>query len=80
DMLIGWGDGSKTVIIATHDLGLVEDIADFCFILRNGRIEAAGDPADLLRDQALLARANLIHAHRHRHGGGILHSHPHRHD
>jgi cobalt/nickel transport system ATP-binding protein len=79
DMLIGWGDGSKTVITATHDLGLVEDIADHCFIMQNGRIVAEGDPADLLRNQELLARTNLIHAHRHRHASGTIHSHPHTH-
>src|SRR5881227_747428 len=47
DMLISWGDGSKTVITATHDLGLVEDIADSCFILQAGSILAQGDPAEL---------------------------------
>ena len=79
DLLIGWGDGSKTVITATHDLGLVEDIADLCFIMQAGRVVAEGSPADLLGDQALLERANLVHAHRHRHGPDVLHSHPHRH-
>ena len=44
DLLIGWGDGSKTVITATHDLGLVEDIADYCFVLQNGKIAARGNP------------------------------------
>ena len=80
DLLIGWGDGSKTVITATHDLGLVEDIADSCFILQGGKVIAEGEPAQLLGDLALLERANLMHAHRHRHGSHILHSHPHRHD
>jgi cobalt/nickel transport system ATP-binding protein len=79
DLLIGWGEGGKTVITATHDLGLVEDIADHCVILQAGKVAAEGNPAELLRDQALLARANLIHAHRHRHGGEITHSHPHTH-
>ncbi len=79
DLLIGWGDGNKTVITATHDLGLVEDIADYCFILQRGQIAAEGDPAVLLRDQALLERANLIHAHRHKHASGKAHSHPHTH-
>jgi len=79
DLLIGWGDGSKTVITATHDLGLVEDIADDCFVLQRGKIAAQGNPAELLRDQTLLERANLIHAHRHRHGSQISHSHPHTH-
>lgn len=80
DLLIGWGDGSKTVITATHDLGLVEDIADYCFILQSGRVGARGIPADVLRDAKVLEQANLIHAHRHRHGVGGVHSHPHRHD
>jgi cobalt/nickel transport system ATP-binding protein len=79
DLLIGWGEGSKTVITATHDLGLVEDIADHCIILQAGKVAAEGNPAELLADQALLQRANLVHAHRHRHGSGITHSHPHRH-
>jgi cobalt/nickel transport system ATP-binding protein len=79
DLLIGWGDGSKTVITATHDLGLVEDIADYCFLLQRGKIAAEGTPTDLFRDRELLERANLIHAHRHRHGSDRIHSHPHTH-
>jgi cobalt/nickel transport system ATP-binding protein len=79
DMLIGWGDGSKTVITATHDLGLVEDIADYCYVLKTGKIGAEGAPSEILRDQALLGRANLVHAHRHRHSSGAVHSHPHTH-
>jgi cobalt/nickel transport system ATP-binding protein len=79
DMLIAWGDENRTVITATHDLGLVEDIADHCVILQEGKIAAEGEPADLLRDRALLASANLIHAHRHRHPSGEVHSHPHTH-
>ncbi len=80
DLLIGWGNGGKTVITATHDLGLVEDIADYCYLLEHGKLAAEGSPAELLRDQALLEGANLIHAHRHRHPeGGFSHSHPHTH-
>jgi cobalt/nickel transport system ATP-binding protein len=79
DMLIALGDGNKTVITATHELGLVEDIADHCVILQEGKIAAEGEPANLLRDRALLGRANLIHAHRHRHPSGEVHSHPHTH-
>jgi len=79
DMLIAWGGENRTVITATHDLGLVEDIADHCVILQEGKIAAEGEPAALLRDRALLASANLIHAHRHRHPSGEVHSHPHTH-
>jgi cobalt/nickel transport system ATP-binding protein len=79
DMLIAWGDGARTVITATHDLGLVEDIADHCVLLYQGKVASEGEPALLLRDQALLSRTNMIHAHRHRHATGVTHSHPHTH-
>ncbi len=79
DLLIGWGDGRKTVITATHDLAVVEDIADYCFVMDKGRIAAEGNPADVLCDHDLLAAANLIHSHRHRHASGLTHSHAHSH-
>ena len=79
DLLIGWGNGSKTVITATHDLGLVEDIADYCFVLQSGKVAAEGDPNLILGDRVLLERANLVHAHRHRHASGEVHAHPHTH-
>ncbi|HWE51001.1 MAG TPA: ABC transporter ATP-binding protein [Bryobacteraceae bacterium] len=79
DLLIGWGRTGKTVITATHDLGVVEDTADYCYVLEKGRIAAQGSPREILRDASLLERANLLHAHRHRHGAGTEHSHPHKH-
>jgi len=79
DLLIGWGDGKKTVITATHDLGLVEDIADDCFLLDKGKLVAHGAPADILSDQALLRSSNLIHEHRHPHAELGMHPHPHTH-
>jgi cobalt/nickel transport system ATP-binding protein len=78
DLLVGWGDGKKTVVIATHDLGLAEDIADECFLLHAGNLVTHGVPHEILADSQTLLDANLIHAHRHRHNG-LLHSHPHRH-
>jgi cobalt/nickel transport system ATP-binding protein len=79
DLLMGWADGSKSVITATHHLGILEEIADRCFVLDHGRLAADRTPADLLQDQELLDRTNLIHVHRHRHGGTQVHSHPHTH-
>ena len=79
DMLIAWGGDGRTVITATHDLGLVEDIADYCFVLQAGKIAAEGEPAVVLRNMAVLERANLIPAHRHRHASGVIHTHPHTH-
>jgi cobalt/nickel transport system ATP-binding protein len=79
DLLIGWGDGRKTVITATHDLGLVEDIADDCFLLQGGKVVAHGPPAGILGDEALLRSSNLIHEHRHAHPALGIHTHPHTH-
>ena len=79
DLLIGWGDGKKTVITATHDLGLVEDIADDCFLLQSGTLVAHGAPAGILENEALLRSSNLIHEHRHSHPALGIHTHPHTH-
>lgn len=79
DLLIGWGDGKKTVITATHDLGLVEDIADDCLLLQNGKLIAHAAPAEILRNDDLLRSSNLIHEHRHSHPSLGMHTHPHSH-
>jgi cobalt/nickel transport system ATP-binding protein len=79
DLLIGWGEGKKTVITATHDLGLVEDIADDCFLMQSGKVIAHGPPAGILGDEALLRGSNLIHEHRHAHPAMGIHTHPHTH-
>ena len=78
DFISGWR-GTKTVITATHDLGIVDDIADHCVIFENGRVVGADTPANILGDEPLLRRTCLIHAHRHKHASGITHSHPHLH-
>jgi cobalt/nickel transport system ATP-binding protein len=79
DFLVDCSGGKKTVVTATHDLDLIEDIADYCHVFQQGRIIASGSPAEILNDHELLLGANLVHAHRHAHGPGTLHSHPHRH-
>jgi len=79
DFLIGWGNGSKTILTATHDLDIIEDIADRCFVLQSGALVSETSPKSLLADQELLERTSLIHAHRHVHATGQIHSHPHQH-
>ncbi len=79
DFLFGWADSAKTVITATHDLDIVADIADYCFVFQNGAVVGEGTPAEILSNHELLENANLIHAHRHAHESGEIHSHPHLH-
>jgi cobalt/nickel transport system ATP-binding protein len=78
DLMQQWKGTAKTVITATHQLEIVEDIADRVYVLEAGAVIAEGTPSEVLSNADLLLRANLIHAHRHTHGG-IVHSHPHFH-
>ncbi len=78
DLIQEWKGSSKTVITATHQLEIVEDIADRVFVLQEGRVASSGLPTEILSNHELLLRANLVHAHRHSHGQ-IVHSHPHIH-
>lgn len=79
DFLIGWGGGSKTVVTATHDLDILEEIADRCLVFREGSIIAEGRPRQILGDEDLLRQSNLIHAHRHAHDPVNIHAHHHLH-
>ena len=79
ETLIDWGGSSKTLVMATHDLDIVEDVADLCVVMQRGRAVAQGKPEEILGDEALLRRTGLIHAHRHRHADGSTHLHPHLH-
>lgn len=78
DLIQQWKGSNKTVVTATHQLEIVEDIADRVVVMDSGTIIAAGTPQEILSDADLLLRANLAHAHRHSHDG-IVHSHPHLH-
>src|SRR5450755_768188 len=78
DLIQQWKGSSKTVITATHQLEIVEDIAERVVVLEQGTVVATGSPQEILSNGELLLRANLVHAHRHKHGE-ITHSHPHVH-
>ena len=78
DLIQEWKGSSKTVITATHQLEIVEDIASRVVVLEEGQVAASGMPAEILSNHELLLRANLVHAHRHSHGT-LAHSHPHLH-
>ncbi len=60
-----------TLITATHDLRLVEDLADRALVLgEDHRLAAEGPATAILKDRALLLSANLI-ASRSRRGGRL---------
>lgn len=77
--LVDSRDTGRTVVTATHDLDVVEDIADYCFVLAGGRVVAEGRPAEILDDADLLRRTHLAHAHWHMHADGRAHMHFHSH-
>jgi cobalt/nickel transport system ATP-binding protein len=79
DFLIGARDGPKTIVTTTHDLDILEDIADHCIVFQTGHVVAEGAPVEVLRQTALLEQTNLVHAHRHAHPSGEIHTHPHLH-
>ncbi len=55
------GRQGKTVALATHDLTLVEAVADRVYVLdEQHHVAAEGTPGEILRDRELLLRANLI--------------------
>lgn len=78
DLIQEWTDSSRTVITATHQIEIVEDIAKRIVVLEEGSVAADGTPAEILSNHELLLRVNLVHAHRHSHGS-YEHSHPHFH-
>jgi len=79
DIIIQANSEGKTIITATHDLHIIEEIADVVYVLgRDKKIIRAGEPCELLKDNQFLEDNNLIHIHVHRHKGQV-HAHPHHH-
>lgn len=77
ELLAGLRMVKKTIIMATHDLSIVEDLADRVVVLSEEHtIVADGRPDEVLRDKDLLLKVNIIHEHTHRHGD-IVHIHSH---
>ena len=77
--LAGCRGTGRTVITATHNLDIVAEIADYCFVLQAGHLVAQGTPQAILADENLLRSTQLLHAHWHVHPDGLAHSHAHRH-
>lgn len=73
-------DLGQTLLVTTHNLSLAPELGSRCLVLgedhtllHDGGMDALAEDLDLLR------RANLVHGHRHRHGGRE-HRHDHIHE
>lgn len=72
-------EAQKTIIIATHDLSLVDELQARVVVLsEEHRIEKIASANEVLSDEKLLLKVNLIHEHLHYHGDK-LHRHLHAH-
>jgi cobalt/nickel transport system ATP-binding protein len=74
ELLEGWNNGQKTIITATHQLEILGEIAGRAVVLEHGAVVADATPAEVLANTEVLESANLIHSHRHQHGG-VPHKH-----
>ncbi|MGQ9746052.1 MAG: energy-coupling factor ABC transporter ATP-binding protein, partial [Dissulfurimicrobium sp.] len=79
DLLFALNNAGKTIIISTHDLSLVNELnARIVLLSEEHKIEKIGTAEDILKDQELLSKVNLVHKHIHYHGE-IMHRHIHSH-
>ncbi len=79
DFMVRSKGGAKTIVTATHDLDIAEDIADTCCVFQDGRVVSEGPPAEILNNIPLLEQSSLLHSHLHAHKSGTVHAHPHLH-
>jgi cobalt/nickel transport system ATP-binding protein len=60
ELIIELNDAGKTVVLATHDLDVLELLADRCLVFgEDHTIVATGTPREILDDTDLLLRTNL---------------------
>jgi len=79
ELMFALKDAGKTLVVATHDLSLVGELqARVAVLSEEHRMEKIGEVNEILGDQDLLLRVNLIHEHIHRHGE-MVHRHIHSH-
>jgi len=79
DILLSQNASGKTIVTATHDMHIVEEISDIAHVFGADRnIIRSGPPEEILSDAEFLQEHNLVHIHRHRHQNA-MHVHPHQH-
>jgi cobalt/nickel transport system ATP-binding protein len=79
DLLQELGQAGKTVITATHDLEIIDQISKRAIVMgEDHRVKVDGDAEAVLSDYELLLSSNLVHEHTHLHGK-LVHEHLHSH-
>jgi len=77
DLIAELGRAGKTIVMATHDLDVLDVVADRCLVFSEDHvIVAEGPPQTVLADRELLLKVNLIHTHSHLHHD-VEHDHEH---
>jgi cobalt/nickel transport system ATP-binding protein len=79
ELMILLNNAGKTLVIATHDLSLVSELQCRIAVLSEEHcIEKIGTADEILQDENLLLKVNLIHEHIHYHGNKPhIHIHSH---
>jgi cobalt/nickel transport system ATP-binding protein len=79
DFVLDYAKRGATIVIATHDLDVVDALADVVYVMNEDNFVAAqGKPQEVLKNEALLVGCNLLHEHVHQHGD-VRHLHRHYH-
>jgi len=79
DLIQALARSGKTVITATHDLDIVEQISTRAIVVgEDHTIRVDRNCSSVMNDLELLMATNLMHRHMHRHGK-LVHEHPHTH-
>jgi cobalt/nickel transport system ATP-binding protein len=79
ELMLALNEAGKTLVIATHDLSLVDELHTKVVLLSEEHgIEEIGASEDILKNEELLLKVNLIHKHLHYHGE-TAHDHRHSH-
>lgn len=79
ELLQGLAKAGKTIVTATHDLDIVEQISTRAIVFgEDHRLKVDTDSRKVMADLDLLKDHNLIHRHMHRHGS-LEHQHLHAH-
>ncbi len=80
DLLITYHEQGRTIITATHDLHIAEEISDTVYVLNQEKVFVqCGPTAEILGNEEILRQHNLVHIHSHRHKERV-HIHLHRHE